>query len=203
MIAAVDHARDHDLEIAVYRGGHGVRGHAVCDGGMVIDLRPMNRIGIDASRRRARVQAGATWLEFDAAAQAYGLAVTGGRVSSTGVSGFTLGSGSGWPERKLGLTADRLISAEMILADGPLVTVFEREARSCSGHSANAAETLGIVTSFEFAPRGARARRMPRAPCVSATSEPREPTTVTRTPPPVRCCRLELNPALCPGTGRR
>jgi FAD/FMN-containing dehydrogenase len=126
VIAAVNHARDHGLEIAVYGGGHGVRGHAVCDDGMVIDLRPMKRIDIDPPRQRARVQAGATWREFDAAAQAHGLAITGGRVSSTGVAGFTLGSGSGWLERKLGLAADSLLSAEIILADGSLVTASER-----------------------------------------------------------------------------
>jgi len=106
VIAAVNHARDRGLEIAVHGGGHGVRGHATCDDGVMIDLRPMKDIEIDSARRRARVQAGVTWRELDEATQAEGLAVTGGRVSSTGVAGFTLGSGSGWLERKLGLAAD-------------------------------------------------------------------------------------------------
>jgi FAD/FMN-containing dehydrogenase len=151
VIAAVNHARDHGLEIAVYGGGHGVRGHAVCDGGLVIDLRPMKRIRIEAARRRAQVQAGATWGEFDAAAQAHGLAITGGRVSSTGVSGFTLGSGSGWLERKLGLAADSLISAELILADGSLVTVSEREHPELFWGLRGGSGNFGIVTNFEFA----------------------------------------------------
>jgi FAD/FMN-containing dehydrogenase len=127
VIAAVDHGREQGLEIAVHGGGHGVRGHAVCDGGVMIDLRAMNAVEVDAQRRRARVQAGATWRDVDAATQAHGLAVTGGRVSSTGVAGLTLGSGSGWLERKLGLSADNLISAEVVLADGSLVTASTNE----------------------------------------------------------------------------
>jgi FAD/FMN-containing dehydrogenase len=151
VIAAVNHAREHGLEIAVYGGGHGVRGHAVCDDGMVIDLRPMKRIRIDAARRRAQVQAGATWRDFDSAAQAHGLAITGGRVSTTGVSGFTLGSGSGWLERKLGLAADSLISAEVILADGSLATVSERQHPELFWGLRGGSGNFGIVTNFEFA----------------------------------------------------
>ncbi len=151
VITAVNHARDHGLEIAVYGGGHGVRGHAVCDGGIVIDLRPMKRIRIDAADRRAQVQAGARWRELDSATQAHGLAITGGRVSSTGVSGFTLGSGSGWLERKLGLAADSLISAEVILADGSLVIAYEREHPELFWGLRGGGGNFGIVTSFEFA----------------------------------------------------
>jgi FAD/FMN-containing dehydrogenase len=151
VIAAVDYARDHGLEIAVHGGGHGVRGHATCNAGVMIDLRPMKAVDIDAARRRVRVQGGLTWREFDAATQAEGLAVTGGRVSSTGVAGFTLGSGSGWLERKLGLAADNLLSAEVVLADGSLVNASERERSELFWGLRGGSGNFGIVTTFEFA----------------------------------------------------
>ena len=151
VIAAVDHAREHGFEIAVHGGGHGVRGHATCDAGVMIDLRPMKAIEIDATRRRARVQAGVTWRELDAATQTEGLAVTGGRVSSTGVAGFTLGSGSGWLERKLGLAADNLLSADVVLADGSLVTVSERQHPELFWGLRGGGGNFGVVTTFEFA----------------------------------------------------
>jgi FAD/FMN-containing dehydrogenase len=151
VIAAVEHARDHGLDVAVHGGGHGVRGHAVCDDGVMIDLRPMNQIEIDTGRRRARVQAGVTWRELDAATQANGLALTGGRVSSTGVAGFTLGSGSGWLERKLGLAADSLLSAQVVLADGSLVTASEHAHPELFWGLRGGSGNFGIVTRFEFA----------------------------------------------------
>jgi len=127
VIAAVNYGRGNGMDIAVHGGGHGVSGHAVCDHGLMIDLRPMKGIEIDIERRRACVQSGLTWAEFDAATQRHGLAVTGGRLSTTGIAGLTLGSGSGWLERKLGVTADSLLSVEVVLADGSLVTASERE----------------------------------------------------------------------------
>ena len=101
VVAAVNHARHEGLPIAVHGGGHGVAGHAVCDDGVMIDLRPMREIQIDPQRRVARAQAGLTWGEFDAATQEFALAMTGGRMSTTGISGFTLGSGSGWTSAKV------------------------------------------------------------------------------------------------------
>jgi FAD/FMN-containing dehydrogenase len=151
VIAAVNHGRDHGLEIAVHGGGHGVRGHATCDDGLMIDLRPMTQIEIDAALRRARVQAGVTWRELDAATQRFGLAVTGGRVSSTGVAGFTLGSGSGWLERKLGVAADSMLSAQVVLADGSLVTASEREHPELFWGLRGGSGNFGVVTSFDFA----------------------------------------------------
>jgi FAD/FMN-containing dehydrogenase len=150
VVAAVNHARDHDLEIAVHGGGHGVRGHATCDDGMMIDLRPMKAVEIDVTGRRCRVQAGVTWRELDAATQGEGLAVTGGRVSSTGVAGFTLGSGSGWLERKLGLAADNLLSAEVVLADGSVVIASEREHPELFWGLRGGSGNFGVVTTFEF-----------------------------------------------------
>ena len=107
--AAVGLARKHGLPLSVYGGGHGVTGAAVCDGGLCIDLREMKAITVDTETATVRAEAGLTWGEFDAATQAYGLAVTGGRVSTTGVAGLALGSGSGWLERKLGFVCDNLL----------------------------------------------------------------------------------------------
>jgi FAD/FMN-containing dehydrogenase len=150
VVTAVNYARERDLPLAVYAGGHGVTGHAVCDHGLVIDLRPMKDIHIDPHGAVARVEAGLTWGELDAATQAYGLAVTGGRVSSTGVAGLTLGSGSGWLERKLGLTADNLLSAEVVLADGSLVTASDWENDDLFWALRGGGGSFGIVTEFEF-----------------------------------------------------
>jgi hypothetical protein len=130
VIAAVNFARQRALPIAVHGGGHGVSGHAVCDGGVMIDLRPMKAVRVDPERRVAHAQAGLTWGELDRETQAFGLAVTGGRMSTTGVAGFTLGSGSGWLERKLGLAADNLLSADVVLADGSAAITARQVAES-------------------------------------------------------------------------
>src|SRR4051794_9347892 len=102
--AALAIARGNALEVTVRGGGHGITGSAVAGGAMLIDCTPMKAIDVDPQRRRASVGAGVTWSELDAATQEHGLAVTGGRVSETGVAGLTLGSGSGWLERAFGLT---------------------------------------------------------------------------------------------------
>ena len=104
--------------VSVRCGAHSTPGYSSCDDGIVIDLRRMNRVQVDAGARTARVQGGATWAELDAATQEHGLAVTGGRVSDTGVGGLALGSGSGWLERMYGVTCESLISAEVVTADG-------------------------------------------------------------------------------------
>jgi hypothetical protein len=148
--AAVEHARESDLPVSVHGGGHNVVGYAVCDGGVMIDLRPMKGIQVDPDRLLAHAEAGLTWGEFDAATQAHGLAVTGGRMSTTGIAGFTLGSGSGWLERKLGLAADNLISAEVVLADGSIVTASETENGELFWGLRGGGGNFGVVTSFTF-----------------------------------------------------
>src|SRR5207247_1921281 len=111
-------AREPGLPLAVRGGGHGVNGHAVCDDGIMLDLSPLKRIDVDPEARVVRAQAGVNWGEFDAATQAHGLATTGGRVTTTGIAGLTLGTGSGWLERLHGYTADNLISADVVTAGG-------------------------------------------------------------------------------------
>ena len=107
-------------------GGHSVAGHAVVDDGVMIDLRPMSRVRVDPEQRIAWCGGGANWGELDRETQAFGLAVTGGRIADTGVGGLTLGGGSGWLERKYGFTVDSLLSAEVVTADGRLVVASAR-----------------------------------------------------------------------------
>src|SRR5207248_9254475 len=125
VVAGVLLARETGLPLAICSGGHGVNGFAVCDDGIMLDLSPMKRIAVDPDERTARAQAGLTWGEFDAATQAHGLATTGGRITTTGIAGLTLGAGSGWLERMYGFTAHNLLAAEVITADGQVVRASE------------------------------------------------------------------------------
>ena len=148
--AAVTFARAEDLRVSVYGGGHNVTGNAVCDGGVTIDLRPMKGIEIDPDARTCRAEAGLTWGELDAATQAHGLAVTGGRISSTGIGGLTLGGGSGWIERKCGFAVDNLLSVEIVTADGEIRTASEREHPDLFWGTRGGGGNFGVVTSFRF-----------------------------------------------------
>src|SRR5687768_1662926 len=150
VVAAVNFAREQDLTVAVRGGGHSAPGYATCDDGIVIDLSPMNRVQVDADARTARAEAGATWGEFDAATQEHGLAVTGGRFSTTGIAGLTLGSGSGWLERKCGLTADNLLSADVVTAAGERLTASPDENADLFWGLRGGSGNFGIVTSFEY-----------------------------------------------------
>jgi FAD/FMN-containing dehydrogenase len=150
VVAAVNFARDQDLPLSVYGGGHAVTGSAVVDAGVCIDLRGMKQIEVDPSSKTARCAGGCTWGEFDAATQEHGLAVTGGRVPSTGVAGLALGSGSGWLERKFGFTCDNLLEAEVVTADGRVVTASASENPDLFWGLRGGGGNFGIVTRFTF-----------------------------------------------------
>jgi FAD/FMN-containing dehydrogenase len=149
---AIGFARSEGLEVAVRGGGHSIPGFSSVEGGLMIDLSLMKSIEVDPQARTARVGAGVTWAELDAATQEHGLAVTGGLVSSTGVAGFTLGGGIGWLMRKHGLACDNLRRAEVVTADGRSVvagTGAGEDAELLWGLRGGGGN-FGIVTSFEF-----------------------------------------------------
>jgi FAD/FMN-containing dehydrogenase len=150
VVAAVGLARDQDLPLSVYGGGHGVTGSAVCDAGICVDLRGMKGIAVDPDASTVRAEAGLTWGELDAATQEHGLAVTGGRMSETGVAGLALGSGSGWLERKLGFTCDNLVEAEVVTADGRKVRASEDENADLFWGLRGGGGNFGVVTTFTF-----------------------------------------------------
>jgi FAD/FMN-containing dehydrogenase len=150
VMAAIEFARGNDLEIAVRGGGHSVAGHSICDGGMLIDVSPMKGIRIDPQAKTAVAQAGLTWGEFDRETQAFGLATTGGRVTTTGIAGLTLGSGSGWLERKFGLVIDNLLSVDVVCADGRFVTASAVENEDLFWGLRGAGGNFGVATSFTY-----------------------------------------------------
>jgi len=150
VVAAVNYGRDNSLEIAVRSGGHSAAGHSSVDDGLVIDLSQMKRIDVDPDSQITRCQPGLTWGEFDGATQVHGLATTGGRFSTTGIAGLLLGSGSGWIERRCGLTADNLLSAEVVLADGSVVRASKDENPELFWGIRGGGGNFGIVTEFEI-----------------------------------------------------
>ena len=150
VIEAVIFARRNKLLAAVRSGGHNVAGNAVCEGGLVIDLSHMKEIAVDAASRIARAEAGLTWGEFDQATHRYGLATTGGLVSSTGIAGLTLGGGIGWLMRKYGLTCDNLLSVEIVTADGRHLRASRTENADLFWGVRGGGGNFGIVTSFTF-----------------------------------------------------
>ena len=165
VIAALGFARAHDLTVAVRGGGHSIPGYSTTDGGMVIDLGPMQNVRVDPAARRAYVGAGAVWGDVDHETQQFGLATTGGLVSTTGVAGFTLGGGIGWLMRQYGLACDNLVGADVVTADGRLVHASEDENADLFWGLRGGGGNFGIVTSLRARAAPGRARRSTPARC--------------------------------------
>jgi FAD/FMN-containing dehydrogenase len=150
VVAVVAMAREQDLPLSVFGGGHGVTGSAVVDAGVCLDMRGMNDVEVDPAASVAHVGGGCNWGQVDGATQAHGLAVTGGRVTTTGVAGLALGSGSGWLERKLGYTCDSLLEAEVVTADGRVVVASDEQNPDLFWGLRGGGGNFGVVTRFTF-----------------------------------------------------
>ena len=150
VVAVLAFARAHDLPIAVRSGGHSATGLSLCDDGIVLDMRAMAGIDVDPQARVARIGGGAIWADVDRATAAVGLATTGGRVSTTGVAGLTLGGGSGWLERKHGLACDNLLAAELVSWDGQVVRASADEDPELLWALRGGGGSFGVVTALEM-----------------------------------------------------
>ena len=150
VVTAVRTAREHDLEIGIRCGGHSAAGHAVPDGGLMVDMTPLRAVRVDPKERRAVVQGGAMLGSLDRATQEYGLAVTAGNVSHTGVGGLTLGGGMGWLARQAGLACDNVVSFEVVTAEGDVLRVSDGEHPDLYWALRGGGGNFGVVTEFEF-----------------------------------------------------
>jgi FAD/FMN-containing dehydrogenase len=150
VMAVVNYARENELPISVSSGGHGVAGYAVCDDGVMLDLSLLKGVHVDRQSGTARAAGGVQWGEYDRETQAFGLHTPGGRVTTTGVGGFTTGGGYGWTSTKFGLTCDNLVSADVVTADGRLVTASESQNEDLFWGLRGGSGNFGVVTSFEY-----------------------------------------------------
>ena len=150
VVAAVNFARENQLDLAVRGGSHSVPGFGTADEAVVIDLSGMREVEVEPDTRTARGQGGATWGDFNDATHAHGLATTGGIISTTGIGGLTLGGGIGYLSRGFGLSCDNLLSAEVVTADGRVLTASERENEDLFWAIRGGGGNFGVVTSFEF-----------------------------------------------------
>lgn len=147
---ALGFARQHGLDVAVRGAGHHIAGNCLCNGGLVIDFSKMKKVTVDAAKKRAVAQPGATLADFDAAVQAHGLATPVGINSTTGIAGLTLGGGFGWLTRKYGMTIDNLVSASVVTADGKTLKASASENPDLFWAIRGGGGNFGVVTEFEF-----------------------------------------------------
>jgi len=150
VIEVVRFARENGLLLSVRSGGHNIAGHAVCEGGLMIDLSPMKGIWVDPASRTARAQPGVTLGELDRETQVHGLAAVLGFISTTGIAGLTLGGGFGYLSRKHGWTTDNLLSVEIVTAEGQLVRASADENEDLFWAVRGGGGNFGVVTSFEY-----------------------------------------------------
>ncbi|QSB14937.1 FAD-binding oxidoreductase [Natronosporangium hydrolyticum] len=150
VVAAVGAAREFHPPVSIRGGGHQIAGSAVCDNGLVIDLSPMKGVAVDPIGHTLRAGGGVTWGELDREAQLFGLATTGGEVSTTGIAGFTLGGGMGLLMRAYGLACDNLRSAEIVTADGMVRTASRQEHQDLFWALRGGGRGLGVVTGLEY-----------------------------------------------------
>ena len=150
VIDAVNFARERDLVVAVRGGSHSAAGHAMCDGGIAIDLSGLRGVRVDPQTRTAQAQGGLLWKDLDHETQALGLATTGGTVSNTGIGGLTLGGGLGWLMGKHGFACDNLLSADVVTADGALITASPTEHSDLLWALKGGGGNFGVVTSLEY-----------------------------------------------------
>lgn len=150
VIQCVNFAAENGITVAVRGGGHNIAGNAVCDDGLVIDLSRLKGLRIDPARRTARAEPGLTWGEFDRETQVFGLATTGGQISTTGIAGLTLGGGWGHLARRFGLSSDNLLSVDLVTANGHFLTASATENADLFWGIRGGGGNFGIVTSFEY-----------------------------------------------------
>jgi FAD/FMN-containing dehydrogenase len=150
VIAGVNFARDNGLDLSVRNGGHSAPGFGTNDGGLVIDVTPMRTVRVDPKTKTARAGAGATLADFNQATHAFGLATTGGIISTTGLTGLTLGGGIGYLARACGLSIDNLVSADVVTADGRFITASDQENADLFWALRGGGGNFGVVTALEF-----------------------------------------------------
>lgn len=150
IIAAIRFAHDEHLVVSIRSSGHGAAGHAVCDAGLVIDLTELKSVRVDPVAKRAWAEPGVTWADFDYETQAFRLATPGGTVSSTAISGLTLGGGLGWLTSSYGLTCDNLLAADVITASGSLLRASEAQNADLFWALRGGGGNFGVVSLFEF-----------------------------------------------------
>ena len=150
VMTAVRFAAENDLTVAVRGGSHSVPGFGTADDALVVDLSTMRGVRVDPLTQTARVEGGATWGDLNAAGYPFGLATTGGIISTTGVGGLTLGGGIGYLTRGLGLSCDNLLAADVVTADGSFHVASDKEDADLFWAIRGGGGNFGVVTSFEF-----------------------------------------------------